>query len=170
MAHNSGGTVGASQGGQNGDCPQFRWRLSPVIAKLRARAPHAGQKTENREVGRSCEPRDLSSSPGRTRTSDHSVNSRTLYRLSYRGPRSVERDAQRDAGCSRCFQSDAMLSGSRRQGWLRRYRRNRMDDSVTTRSRPTKRDADGMCGTAPSTARRTAARPFCRSRKRTRPW
>jgi hypothetical protein len=26
-------------------------------------------------------------SPGRTRTCDHSVNSRTLYQLSYRGPR-----------------------------------------------------------------------------------
>jgi hypothetical protein len=30
-------------------------------------------------------------SPGRTRTCDHSVNSRTLYQLSYRGTRVLKR-------------------------------------------------------------------------------
>ena len=48
-------------------------------------------------------------SPGRTRTSDHSVNSRTLYRLSYRGPRRS----------TSCMPAHRTVSGSHdERGWV----------------------------------------------------
>jgi hypothetical protein len=59
------------------------WRRDSARAKLPSVAHAAGP---DRGLARiPARPRSFHS-PGRTRTSDHSVNSRTLYRLSYRGP------------------------------------------------------------------------------------
>lgn len=70
-------------------------------------------------------PMAWSGSPGRTRTSDPAVNSRLLYRLSYRGPRSQANEAGRVAGGGEAVQQKfaaVHLHGSARAPHLWRMR------------------------------------------------